>query len=107
MGVFRYTDRYTAPTREQRERYLTGKREEHHFGPEGQIVLIEYHDAAYLKDDIDDIRILFTGPKDKLKARDEAKRLESHHERISGQKNLFTAGKTAGNNPESSVRKSG
>ena len=107
MGVFRYTDKYTAPTREQRERYMTGKYEEHHFGPEGQIVLIEYHEAAYLKDDIDDIRILYTGPKDKRKARDEAKRLEGHHERISAQKNLVTPGKTAGNNPESPHRKSG
>jgi hypothetical protein len=107
MGVFRYTDKYAAPTREQRERYMTGKCEEHHFGPEGQIVLVEYHEAAYLKDDIDDIRILYTGPKDKLKARDEAKRLEGHHERKSAQKNLFKPGKTAGTNPESADRKSG
>jgi hypothetical protein len=107
MGVFRYTDKYTAPKREQRERYMTGKCEEHHFGPEGQIVLIEYHEAAYLKDEIDDIRILYTGPKDKLKARDEAKRLEGRHERKSAQKNLFTPRKTAGNNPESADHKSG
>lgn len=104
MGVFRYTDKYTAPTREQRERYMTGKRDEYHFGPDGRIVLIEYHDAAYLKDDIDDIRTLFTGPKDKLKARDEAKRLESHHERKSGQKKPFATG-NAGNNPEYPGRK--
>jgi len=107
VGVFRYTDKYTAPTREQRERYMTGKYEEHHFGPEGRIVLIEYHEAAYLKDDIDDIRILYTGPKDKRKARDEAKRLEGHHERKSEQKNLFATGKTAGTTPESADRKSG
>ena len=106
MGVFRYTDKYAAPTREQRERYMTGKCDEHLFGPESQIVLIEYHEAAYLKDDIDDIRILYTGPKDKLKARDEAKRLEGHHERKSAQKNLSAPGKTAGNNPESADHKS-
>ena len=106
MGVFRYTDKYTAPTREQRERYMTGKSEEHHFGPEGRILLIEYHEAAYLKDDIDDIRILFTGLRDKLKARDEAKRLESRHERRSAQNNSSAAGKTAGD-PVSGGGKSG
>ena len=46
MGIFRYKDKYAAPTKEQRERYLTGKNEEHHFGPDGQIVLIEYYEAA-------------------------------------------------------------
>ena len=61
MGIFRYADKYAAPTREQRERYMTGKSEEHRFGPEGQIMLIEYHEAAYLKDDIDNIRILSPG----------------------------------------------
>jgi hypothetical protein len=106
MGVFRYTDKYAAPAREQRERYMTGKCEEHHFGPEGLIVLIEYREAAYLKDDIDNIRILYTGQKDKLKARDEAKRLEGHHERTSAQKKPFTPGKTAGDTPESADRKS-
>jgi hypothetical protein len=45
MGVFRYADKYAAPTEEQRERYMTGKIEEHHFGPERQIALIEYYDA--------------------------------------------------------------
>ena len=47
MGVFRFADKYAAPTKEQRERYMIGMIEEHHFGPEGQIVLIEYHDAMY------------------------------------------------------------
>jgi hypothetical protein len=70
-------------------------------------VLIEYREAAYLKDDIDNIRILYTGQKDKLKARDEAKRLEGHHERTSAQKKPFTPGKTAGNTPESADHKSG
>ena len=107
MGVFRYTDKYAAPSREQRERYMTMKCEEHHFGPEGQIVLIEYHEAAYLKDDIDNVRILHTGPKDKLTARDGAKRLAGHHERKSAQKNPFTPGKTAGTHPEPADRKSG
>jgi hypothetical protein len=51
---------------------MTKKCEEHHFGPEGQIVHLEYHDRS-TKDEIDDIRILYTGPKDKRKARDEAK----------------------------------
>ena len=96
MGVFRYADKYAAPTKEQRERYLTGKNEEIHFGPGGQIVLIEYHEAAYLKDDIDDIRILFTGFKDKQKAREEVKRLADHHEHKAPHKNLFTTGRNAG-----------
>ncbi len=95
MGVFRYTDRYGAPTKEQRERYMAGKGEEHHFGPGGQIVLIEYHEAAYLKDDIDNIRILFTGLKDKLKAREEAKLLAERHEKRVPQK-LFTTGRKSG-----------
>ena len=95
MGVFRYADKYAAPTKEQRERYLTGKSEEHHFGPDGRIVLIEYHEAAYLKDEIDDVRILFTGFKDKLKARDVAKQLAGHHERKAPNKNLFRTGQQA------------
>jgi hypothetical protein len=106
MGVFRYADKYAAPTKEQRERYMTGKSEEHHLGPEGQIVLIEYREAAYLKDDIDDIRILFTGFKDKLKAREEAKRLADHHEHKAPHKNLFMTGRTAGENRKSDERKS-
>ena len=64
MGVFRYETKYVAPTKEQRERYMTGKSEEVHFGPDGQILLIEYREAAYLKDDIDGTRILFTGFRD-------------------------------------------
>ena len=107
MGVFRYADKYVAPTKEQRERYMTGKSEEHHFGPEGQIVLIEYHEAAYLKDDIDDIRILFTGFKDKQKAREEAKRLADHHEHKAPHKNLVTKGRMAGDDLKSSDHKTG
>ena len=96
MGVFRYTDKYGAPTKEQRERYMAGKSEEHHFGPDGQIVLIEYYEAAYLKDDIDNIRTLFTGLKDKLKARDEAHRLAERHDRNVPDKKLFTTGRETG-----------
>ena len=39
MGIFRYENKYSAPTREQRERYMKGEVEEHHFGPDGQITL--------------------------------------------------------------------
>ncbi len=106
MGVFRYTDKYTAPTREQRERYLTGKSEEHHFGPDGQIVLIEYHEAAYLKDDIDDIRILFTGFRDKQKAREEVKQLLYRHEHKTPDKTLFKTDRKAGGDSKPADRKS-
>jgi hypothetical protein len=105
MGVFRYADKYAAPTKEQRERYMTGKTVEHHFDPEGQIVLIEYSEAAYLKDDIDNIRILFTGLKDKQKARDEAKQLSDQHEHKAPHKNLFTTAWKAGDELKSSDNK--
>ena len=107
MGVFRYTDKYAAPTKEQRERYLTGKSEEHHLGPGGRIMLIEYHEAAYLKDDIDDIRILFTGFKDKQKAREEANLLAGRHEGKKPHQNLFTAGRKTGEDSKPGYRKSG
>jgi hypothetical protein len=80
MGVFRYETKYAAPTREQRERYMRGDVEEHHFGPEGQITLLLYSEAAYLKDDIDGIRILFTGIRDKSQSAEEAVRLVEYHE---------------------------
>jgi hypothetical protein len=92
MGVFRYEKRYAAPTKEQRERYMKGEREELHFGPEGQIVLILYPEAAYLKDDIDDVRILFTGFKDKQKVQDEVRRLVEYHQ----QKDNRTGSSTSG-----------
>ncbi|MGP8254766.1 MAG: hypothetical protein ACLQMU_03655 [Methanoregula sp.] len=79
MGVFRYDNKYAAPTKEQRERYMKGDSEEHLFGPDGQIMLIVYDEAAYLKDDIDGTRILFTGAKDKEKVYDEIKRLLDFH----------------------------
>jgi len=106
MGIFRYKDKYAAPTKEQRERYMTGKSEEHHFGPGGQIVLIEYHEAAYLKDDIDDIRILFTGFRDKQKAREEVKQLLYRHEHKTPDKNLFTANRKAGGDSKPADRTS-
>jgi hypothetical protein len=59
---------------------MKGESEELHFGPDGQIVLILYPEAAYLKDDIDDIRILFTGFKDKQKVQDEVRRLVEYHQ---------------------------
>jgi hypothetical protein len=107
LGVFRYTDKYGAPTKEQRERYLTGKSEEHHFGPGGQIVLIEYYEAAYLKDDINEIRILFTGFRDKQKAREEMKQLIHCHEHTEPDKNQFKTARKAGGDSKPTERKSG
>ncbi len=79
MGIFRYENKYSAPTKEQRERYMSGEREEHAFGPEGEIVVVLYDEAAYVKDDIDGVRILFTGVVDKQKAHDEVRRLVELH----------------------------
>jgi hypothetical protein len=93
MGVFRYEKRYAAPTKEQRERYMNGESEELHFGPEGQIVLILYPEAAYLKDDIDDVRILFTGFKDKEKVQDEVQRLVEYHQQKGNRTGSFTSGR--------------
>ncbi|WP_321507539.1 hypothetical protein [uncultured Methanoregula sp.] len=90
MGVFKYDNKYAAPTRDQRERYMTGKCEENYFGTDGEIILIEYPEAAYIKDDIDNVRILFTGFNDKQKACQEATRLADYHENIARHKNLFT-----------------
>ncbi len=85
-GVFRYDNKYAAPTKEQRERYMKGDSEEHLFGPDDQIMLIVYDEAAYLKDDIDGTRILFTGAKDKGKVYDEIKRLlDDHANRVDGE----------------------
>ena len=80
MAVFRYETKYAAPTTEQRKRYMTGEREEHTFGPEGKILLIAYDEAVYIKDDIEEVRILFTGIKDKQKAYDEVRRLLEHYD---------------------------
>ena len=95
MGVFRYENKYAAPTKEQRERYMKGESEEHLFGPDNQIMLILYDDAAYLKDDIDGVRILFTGMRDKGKVYDEVKRLIDYHEQKNENRKSFSTGKDA------------
>ncbi|MGD0080504.1 MAG: hypothetical protein ABSB80_07660 [Methanoregula sp.] len=107
MGVFRYENRYAAPTKEQRERYMAGTSEERHFGPDGEIMLIEYREAAYLKDDIDGVRILFTGFRDRQKARQEAERRAGLHQRKQPQKNVAAAGKKAGEEPKPGESKPG
>ena len=71
---------------------MKGETEEIHFGPEGQIVLILYPEAAYLKDDIDDVRILFTGYKDKEKVQDEVRRLVEYHSKKDDRTGSFTSG---------------
>ena len=95
MGVFRYDNKYAAPTKVQRERYMKGESEEHLFGPDNQIMLILYDDAAYLKDDIDGVRILFTGMRDKGKIYDEVKRLIDYHEQKNENRKSFSTGKDA------------
>jgi hypothetical protein len=92
MGVFRFESKYTVPTREQRDRYMKGETEEHLFGPENRIMLILYDEAAYLKDDIDGVRILFTGPKDKMKVYDEVRRLLEFHQQKEERRDLFKNG---------------
>jgi hypothetical protein len=87
MGVFRFESKYASPTKEQRERYMKGEAEEHLFGPDNQIMLIVWDEAAYLKDDIEGVRILFTGAKDKEKVYDEVRRLlEFHQQKAADQK---------------------
>lgn len=77
MAIFRFESRHAAPTREQRERYMTGDYEEHAFGPDGSILLVAYDEAVYLKNDIDDVRILFTGTRGREEAYEEVQRLVS------------------------------
>ena len=89
MGVFRYDSRYAAPTKEQRERYMRGEREEKTFGKDGEILLVLYDEAAYLKDDRDGVRILFTGIQDKQKVHDELRRMLEEHEQGRAQNNEF------------------
>ena len=79
MGIFRYDSKYSAPTKEQRDRYMKGEREEHIFGKDGEILLVLYDEAAYLKDDTDGVRILFTGVQDRQKVHDEVRRLLEEH----------------------------
>lgn len=79
MSVFRFEEN-SAPTQDQRERYMIGEINEKHFGPGGLIVLIEYPEAIYLRDDREHIRVLYTGPKDKRKAYEEVTRLMARHD---------------------------
>ncbi|MDD5024666.1 MAG: hypothetical protein PHN79_06145 [Methanoregula sp.] len=95
MGVFRYENKYAAPTKQQRERYMKGEYEEHLFGPDNQLMLILYSEAAYLKDDIDNIRILYTGFADKQKAADEVRRLLEYHAAKENAGSGFTTGNDA------------
>jgi hypothetical protein len=92
MGVFRYDNKYAAPTKEQREQYMKGECEELHFGPEGQIVLILYPEAAYVKDDIDNVRILFAGFEDKQKVQDGVRRLVEYHQLKDNRTGSFISG---------------
>jgi hypothetical protein len=92
MGIFRYDSKYAAPTREQRERYMRGEREEHTFGKEDEIVLILYDEAAYLKDDTGGVRILFTGIQDKQKVHDEVRRMLEEHEQRETRPDEFRKG---------------
>jgi len=91
MGVFQYDSKYAAPTREQRERYMRGEREEQTFGSEGEITLVVYDEAAYLKDDSEGVRILFTGAKDKQKVHDELRRMLEEHVQKAGRPDEFRA----------------
>ena len=92
MGVFRFENKFAAPSKEQRERYMKGETEEHLFGPDNMIMLIVYDEAAYLKDDIDGVRILFTGAKDKEKVYDEVRRLIEYHQQPDTNENAFRKG---------------
>jgi hypothetical protein len=92
MGVFRFENKFAAPSKEQRERYMTGETEEHLFGPDNMIMLIVYDEAAYLKDDIDGVRILFTGVKDKEKIYDEVRRLIEYHQQPDANEDAFRKG---------------
>lgn len=89
MGVFRYDSKYSAPTKEQRERYMRGEREEKTFGNDNEILLVLYDEAAYLKDDRDGTRVLFTGIQDKQKVHDELRRMLEEHEHERNHKNEF------------------
>jgi hypothetical protein len=94
MGIFRFENKYAAPSREQRERYMKGEAEEHHFGPEGSVTLILYDHAAYLKDDIEGIRILFTGDDDKERAVSEAAAMVEYHQNKADSRDSFHHGDT-------------
>jgi hypothetical protein len=78
MSVFRF-DKNSVPTPDQYERYMIGEINKKYFGPGGQIVLIEYPDATYLRDDREHTGILYTGSKDRQKAFKEVTRLMGRH----------------------------
>ncbi len=80
MSVFRF-DKNSAPSSDQSERYMIGQIDEERFGPRGEIVLVEYPEAYYLQDNRENIRILYTGSKDKRKAFKEAMRRVHLYER--------------------------
>jgi hypothetical protein len=92
VGIFRFENKYAAPTRGQRERYMRGEVEEHHFGPEGEITLLLYPEAAYLKDDREGVRILFTGISEKPHAVEEARRMVEYHQLREDRMRSFTTG---------------
>lgn len=92
LGIFRYDNKYAAPTKEQRARYMHGECEEHTFGKDGEILLILYDEAAYLKDDKEGVRILFTGVHDKKKVQDEVSRLIEEHEQREKTPDEFVTG---------------
>jgi hypothetical protein len=92
MGVFWFENKYAAPSRQQRELYMKGEVEEHHFGPDGAITLILYTHAAYLKDDIDGIRVLYTGDRDKSKSVEDAVAMVEYHRNRTDSKDSFHHG---------------
>ncbi len=92
MGIFRYDSKYAAPTKEQRERYMRGEHKEHVFGKDDEILLIIYDEAAYLKDDREGVRILFTGVQDRQKVHDEVRRLLEEHEQRDERPDEFVTG---------------
>jgi hypothetical protein len=74
MSVFRF-DNNSVPTTDQYERYMIGEIDRKYFGPGGQIVLIEYPEATYVRDDREHTGILYTGSRDMHKASQEVTRL--------------------------------
>jgi hypothetical protein len=80
MSVFRFA-RNDVPTESQNERYMIGAITVEHFGPGDEIVLVEYPEAYYLRDNRDGTRILYTGFKDKKKAvREAMRRMHQYHQ---------------------------
>jgi len=73
---------------------MKGEYEEQAFGKDGEITLIVYDEAAYLKDDSEGLRILFTGVADKGKVHDELRRLlEEHDQKVQRPDEFRSAGK--------------